>query len=102
MSYSLDEPVFCIEYFFAKQNCQVELITELKKLVKPTRAEPGCLQYDLLLDSENPHIIIMIVKFISQEAMTAHEQQPYIEFFSKNIMDTYCEKLVWNYAKEII
>lgn len=101
MSCELCDTVSCVEYFYAKPGYQNEMIDALIQLVKPTRAEQGCLQYDLLLDKGNPSLVIMLVKYTSQSAMDAHEKQPYIQNFIENQLQQYCEKVVWNDAKEI-
>ncbi len=102
MNCELSNTVSCVEYFYAKPGYQKEMINALIQLVKPTRSEPGCLQYDLLLDKENPNLVIMLVKYITQDAMDAHEKQPYILNFVENHLPHYCEKVIWNDAKEIM
>lgn len=102
MSYLVDDALYCIEYFYAKPEYREELIGALVALIEPTRAEKGCLQYDLLLDKENANLIIMLVKFVDQQTMTAHEQQDYIKFFSDNFLNQYCEKFTWNYGQEVL
>jgi quinol monooxygenase YgiN len=101
MSYTLDDAAYCLEYFYAKSGYREELIAALLKLVLLTRAESGCLQYDLLLDKESPDLIIMVVKFVDQKSLKEHERQPYVKDFAEKEMSLYCEKLVWNYAREI-
>lgn len=102
MSYTFSNTAYCVEYFYAKPGCQAQLIKSLLKLVEPSRAEVGCLQYDLLQDNDNPNLIILLVKFTSKETMTQHENQPVVKKFSENEFKQYCENLVWNDAKEIM
>lgn len=38
----------------------------------------------------------MLEKFKSLQALTFHENQPYIKYFVENEMNQYCEKVTWN------
>lgn len=100
MSVKDNNSVYCIEYFYAKAGCRDKLANALLALVEPTRAEPGCLQYDLLLDNENPDLIILLVKFASKEMMIAHENSAHVQHFVEHEMKEYCEKLIWNDARK--
>lgn len=102
MSYALSESVVCVSYFQAKKEHQKELIAALLKLIEPTRAEPGCLQYELIIDKEDSNFLIMLEKFVSLEALAKHEEQPYIQEFVEKFMSQYCEKVTWNVGKEIL
>ena len=97
----INENAYCVEYFYAKSGCREKLIESLLKLVKPTKAEKGCLQYDLIQDQQNPDLIILLVKFANQEQMKNHENQTFIKAFAENEMEQYCEKFVWNDGKGI-
>lgn len=85
----------------AKQGYLDELIKAITKLIEPTRLEPGCLQYELLLDTENSHFLIMLEKFIDLKALEEHENQPYIKHFVENEMSLLCEHVSWNVARQI-
>lgn len=101
MSNGDSNEIYCLSYFLAKQEHRDSLIESLNKLIEPTRAEKGCLQYELLLDIENPNFIIMLEKFASQQALNDHEQKAYIKYFVENEMWQYCENVTWNVAREI-
>jgi len=101
MSDKLGNAAYCIEYFYAKSDCREQLISELLKLMKPTKAEEGCLQYDLLQDRQDPNLVILLVKFANQETMKRHESSSFIQEFSENAMKKYCEKFSWNDARAI-
>jgi len=60
----------------------IELVkTELLKLITPTRAEQGCLQYDLHQDNENEAHFTVIENWASSELLQAHiENTPFINF----------------------
>ncbi len=94
--------LFCISYFHVKPEHRDELIRELLKLIKPTRAEPGCIYYELFLDNTDPNFLILSSKFVNQRALDDHEKQPYIVHFLEGPMVKYCEKVTWSEALEIL
>lgn len=102
MSDKLGNAAYCVEYFHAKPGCRDQLVAGLLKLITPTKAEEGCLQYDLLQDNKNPNLIILLVKFTNQGTMKVHENSSFIQEFVDNEMKHYCDKLTWNDAREII
>jgi len=93
--------IFCISCFHAKPQYRDELIRELLKLIEPTRAEPGCIYYELYLDNEDPNFIILSSKFMNLKALDDHEKELYIVRFLEGPMVKYCEKVTWNEAREI-
>lgn len=92
---------YCVEFFYAKPGCREQLVTGLLKLVEPTRAETGCLQYDLIQDQNDENIIILLVKFANPELMKKHENMSYVKLFAENELKKYCEKFYWHDGKEI-
>ncbi|GLS90850.1 antibiotic biosynthesis monooxygenase [Psychromonas marina] len=60
----------------------VELVkSELLKLITPTRAEAGCLQYDLHQDNENAAHFTVVENWGSSELLQAHiENTPFTNF----------------------
>ncbi len=99
MSTDTQKPIFCFSYFTAKEDCLKELIDALTSLIEPTKAEAGCLQYDLVQDTKDPNFLIMVEKFSSKQALDEHVAQPYISHFVDNIMYQLCDKVVWNEAE---
>lgn len=97
----LSEEIVCLSYFEVKPEYRDTLINALLNLISPTRDEPGCLQYDLILDNENPNFLIIIEKFINKNALDHHEKQPYIVKFVENMMNKYCNKVTWHVGREI-
>lgn len=45
---------------------------ELLKLIEPTRAEEGCINYDLLQDNKNPACFTVYENWESSELLLAH------------------------------
>ncbi len=57
------------------------LRSELEKLVPVTRAEAGCLQYDLHADNENPGFFLFYENWESRELWQDHMKAPHLAAF---------------------
>lgn len=58
---------------------QVALVeTELKKLIPITRAESGCIRYDLHRDNEHPEHFMFLESWESRELWQTHMQAPHL------------------------
>ena len=58
---------------------QVPLVkAELEKLIAITRAEPGCIQYDLHQDNENPAHFLFYENWESRDLWQAHMNAPHL------------------------
>lgn len=63
---------------------KIELVkTELHKLIAPTLAEEGCLQYDLHQDNENPAFFLFYENWESRELWQKHINAPHIQAYSR-------------------
>ncbi|NES24956.1 MAG: antibiotic biosynthesis monooxygenase [Symploca sp. SIO3E6] len=59
---------------------KIELVkTELEKLIDITRAEEGCLQYDLHQDNENPAHFMFYENWESRELWQIHMNNQHIK-----------------------
>ena len=63
--------------FEAKPGCQRELGATLLAMVEPTRAEPGCVQYDLHVDKERDGHFLFFERFASADAVAFHNRTPH-------------------------
>ena len=64
------------------QNSQIERVkTELLKLITPTRAELGCINYDLHQDNDNPAIFIFYENWQSRELWQTHMNSQHIKAY---------------------
>jgi len=50
----------------------------LLSLIEPSRAEPGCLKYELLHGLDNPADFTFVETFASEDALKLHAAAPYI------------------------
>lgn len=56
---------------------------ELEKLVPITRAEPGCIQYDLHQDNDDPAHFLFYENWESRELWQAHMGAPHLGAYSR-------------------
>jgi len=64
---------------FAKPGCEERLKEELLRCVEPTRAEEGCLQYDLHVSTQRPGHFLFFENWTSREALDRHLATPHLE-----------------------
>ena len=57
---------------------------ELEKLVPITRAEEGCIQYDLHQDNENPAYFMFYENWESRELWQEHMNAPHLKAYIKS------------------
>ncbi|MGQ0656672.1 MAG: putative quinol monooxygenase [Chromatiales bacterium] len=55
-----------------------DLKQHLLSLAAPTRAEPGCITYDLYQSTEQRHEFMRFEMWRSLDALEAHKQMPYL------------------------
>lgn len=61
---------------------KIDLVkTELEKLVPVTRAEGGCLQYDLHQDNDDPAHFMFFENWETRDLWQAHMAAPHIKAF---------------------
>jgi quinol monooxygenase YgiN len=69
----------------AKAGQESRLRQELQRLLAPTRAEVGCINYDLHEPQTDPALFALYENWTSQAALDAHFQTPYLQAFFKLI-----------------
>jgi len=63
----------------ARPGCHERLRRELEALIAPTRAEEGCLQYDLHVSTDNPGHFLFFENWTSREALDRHLATPHLQ-----------------------
>lgn len=63
----------------AKPGKEDELRKTLKGLIEPTRAEAGCVQYDLHEEQGKPGSFLFFEKWTSKQALDEHLAMPYLK-----------------------
>lgn len=63
---------------------QIALVkAELEKLIAPTRNEPGCIDYDLHQDNDDPALFLFYENWQSRDLWQAHMSAPHIAAFGQ-------------------
>lgn len=71
-------PIHVIARHFARPD-QVERVREiLLSLIAPSRAEAGCLKYELLQNIDDPTDFTFVETFADEAALKLHASSPYV------------------------
>lgn len=62
----------------ARPECRDELEQLLGGQVEPTRAEPGCINYDFHVDAADPCTFVFYENWASQADLDAHLAMPHL------------------------
>src|SRR5512139_2537108 len=65
--------------FYAKPEKTEDLRNELLALVSPTRAENGCVQYDLHEEQGKPGHFLFYENWTSRAELDAHARSPHLQ-----------------------
>lgn len=63
----------------ARPETREELATLLGAQVAPTRAEPGCINYDFHVDAADPCVFVFYENWTSRAALDAHLAMPHLQ-----------------------
>lgn len=55
--------------------------------VQPSRAEPGCIEYHMLRDKEDPSLFVFYEIWASKQALDVHSALPHMQAFFETRMD---------------
>ena len=70
--------VHVIARHWARPETVEEVRQILLSLIQPSRAEPGCLKYELLQQINDPTDFTFVETFANEEALKLHAAAPYI------------------------
>lgn len=62
----------------AKPEARAEVERELRALVEPTRAERGCINYDLHVSQQDPNVFLFYENWEDRAALDAHAASPHM------------------------
>lgn len=65
-------PVTVVARVVARPEAVAALRSELMKLLVPTRAEPGCLEYRLHQDMTDPTLFLFYENWVNMECLQEH------------------------------
>jgi quinol monooxygenase YgiN len=72
------DAIIVIAHFTAVSGKETELRSFFETLVAPTRAEPGCIRYELNQDLDDPSTFTFVETFADRAAFDAHCATPYV------------------------
>ena len=75
----------------ARPGLEEELGTALRALIEPTRAERGCLHYELHRSEENPATFVFTESWADRPTWDAHMQTAHLKSFAEQ-QDTLAER----------
>ncbi len=76
------KPLTVIAKLVAKPGREEDLATALAALVAPTRAEAGCINYDLHRSHEQPGTFMFTEAWATKDAWEQHRNSPHLQAFS--------------------
>lgn len=71
-------PLIILAQITATPGKEALVRSELEKLVAPTRAEEGCVHYDLHQDNDNPAFFVFHEIWESRDLWQAHMNMPHL------------------------
>lgn len=71
----------------AKSGAEEQLFEECRKLVAPTLAEEGCINYDMHRSVEDPGLIMFYENWTTRPLWERHMESPHLQEFSANTED---------------
>ncbi len=73
-----DKKVTVLARFKAKAGKEEALRQAITACVAPTRAEAGCINYDLHVSSEDKGLFMLYENWVSKQALDEHLATPYL------------------------
>ena len=83
--------VTVIAFHRAKPGKERTLREALLALCEPTRAEKGCINYDLHVSADDPGLLVFHENWVSKEDLDAHLGSPHIDAFREIAGDLLAE-----------
>lgn len=86
----------------AKKGAEEEVMQTLLSLIKPTRAEPGCIDYRLHQGAEDKSLFLFYENWTSKQALDEHLQKPYLQAFiarADDLLDAPLDVTLWEKAE---
>lgn len=69
----------CIAKITAKEEHKETVLSELTKLIEPTRIEKGCINYDLHIDNNNSSVFMFHENWESEQDLDKHLESNHIK-----------------------
>ncbi len=73
------EKVTVVPTLKAKPGIEDTVRGAVEAVIGPTRAEPGCINYDLHQSNDNPTLFMLYENWTSEQDLDAHLAMPYLK-----------------------
>ncbi|WP_369988201.1 putative quinol monooxygenase [Pseudomonas xanthosomatis] len=77
--------------FILKAKTRPEMADAFEQLfrpyVEPSRQEPGCIEYHMLRDQQDPSLFVFFEVWADQAALDVHSNLPHMQAFFEKRMD---------------
>jgi quinol monooxygenase YgiN len=70
--------IYLLAHLKARPGAHPELMSAAKAMIAATRAEPGCILYDLNASVTDPQSMIFVEAWQSREALSEHFDAPHM------------------------
>ena len=80
-------PIHILARHFARPDTVDEVRRILLSLIDSSRAESGCLKYELLQNADDPTDFTFVETFASEDALKEHAAAPYIAGLGPRLKD---------------
>ena len=77
----MSENLMVVARITARPGQEENVKRALVGLVAPTRAEPGCVNYDLHQSHEDPAVFLFHENWASRDALLSHDRSPHVQAF---------------------
>lgn len=89
----MGKKVTVLARFRARKGMEDQLKQAIMACVAPTRAEAGCINYDLHQRADNPGELILYENWVSKQALDEHLEMPYLKELKAKADDLCAEPL---------
>ena len=73
-----------IAHYTARAGESEAVRAALRRMVEPTRAEPGCLRYEVYVDPHDADLVMLVESYVDAPAFQAHLETPHFERHLRN------------------
>jgi quinol monooxygenase YgiN len=77
--------------FIAKEGAEEKMKALLSAMVKPSKAEDGCIFYEIFQYENNPRKFMAVETWRDEAALEGHKNSPHYKIY-KSSYEPYCEK----------
>ena len=70
--------IYVLATIVAQPGKAAELIKGARACIDATRRETGCLTYDYVQDTDRPNTVLVVERWTTREALTAHLLAPHL------------------------